>query len=169
MSLMEQWDLVSHKFLNQPWVMYETLHGITLEDLLAGEDPDTWFRPVRAQAHMHLVLDDKKEPLPTLAICKTTRPPRPLFTSVAELFMPRPVLHMMPTVPAQCVYQMQCPPQCELPVIFDSGASCGLSPVRSDFVGDLQPPDVEEMKGIGASIKTVGKGTVEWPIVDLQG
>ena len=66
-------------------------------------------------------------------------------------------------------YPLQRPPQLDLPVIFDSGASCSLSPVRSDFVGELLPPDVSEMRGIGASIKTVGKGLVEWPIIDLRG
>ena len=46
MRVFEQWDLTSHKFLNQFWLMYETIHGITIENCLAGEDPNEWFQLV---------------------------------------------------------------------------------------------------------------------------
>ena len=117
---------------------------------------------------MRLVLDQNLEPLPTFAVKRAPAAHHRTFTTlVAELFLPRTL--STSTTTALGAYPLQRPPQRELPVIFDSGASCSLSPIRSDFVGELQPPDVGEMKGIGASIKTVGKGTVEWPIVDLRG
>jgi hypothetical protein len=64
--------------------------------------------------------------------------------------------------PFACLTQ----PEHEIPVIIDTGASTSLTPVIGDFLGDLEPAPMNEIKGLTAKTRVVGKGTVEWAIRD---
>lgn len=57
----------------------------------------------------------------------------------------------------------------DLPIVFDTGASLSVTPFLSDFVGELEEPDVEEMKGLVDSVQVKGVGIVEWVIRDANG
>ena len=55
------------------------------------------------------------------------------------------------------------------PLIFDSGASYSLTPVKSDFITAIKPPKINTLHGIGHSNKVEGEGTVEWRLTDVKG
>jgi len=54
-----------------------------------------------------------------------------------------------------------------IPIVVDSGASKGLSPIKSDFIKFT--PCNSHIDGIGASSAVKGKGIVRWKVVDLHG
>jgi GAG-pre-integrase domain len=58
---------------------------------------------------------------------------------------------------------------CGMPIVFDTGASCSISPLREDFIGDLEKPMYATVKGLKGEIKVVGQGIVEWSIFDMDG
>jgi len=60
-------------------------------------------------------------------------------------------------------------PTPDLPIVIDTGASTSITPVLSDFVGDLSPASTAEVNQLSGSTKVVGKGLVEWEIQDLWG
>ena len=57
----------------------------------------------------------------------------------------------------------------DIPVIFDTGCSCSLTPIMDDFVSKLDTTDVEEMRGLADAVSIEGIGWVEWPIRDVFG
>ena len=57
----------------------------------------------------------------------------------------------------------------DLPIVFDTGCSLSVSPFKSDFVGDLEEPDVNDMRGLSDSVKVCGMGSVEWVVRDANG
>ena len=48
-----------------------------------------------------------------------------------------------------------------LPIIIDSGASCSLTPNKHDFIGDICPATINELRGLSNTTKVLGVGTVE--------
>jgi hypothetical protein len=56
-----------------------------------------------------------------------------------------------------------------MPIVFDAGASCCISPLLEDFIGDLETPMYATVKGLKKGIKVVGQGIVEWTIFDMDG
>jgi hypothetical protein len=56
-----------------------------------------------------------------------------------------------------------------LPIVLDTGASWSVTPDVNDFVGDIAPADVTELKSLDAKIQVHGVGTVEWEIRDAVG
>jgi hypothetical protein len=56
-----------------------------------------------------------------------------------------------------------------MPIVFDTGASSSVSPLREDFIGELQPPQIQTLQGLKGTISVAGSGTVEWTIFDVYG
>jgi hypothetical protein len=56
-----------------------------------------------------------------------------------------------------------------MPIVFDTGASASVSPLREDFIGLLDPPLFPTLKGLKYTIKVVGSGMLEWTIIDVDG
>jgi Reverse transcriptase (RNA-dependent DNA polymerase) len=56
-----------------------------------------------------------------------------------------------------------------MPIVFDTGASASVTPIRDDFVGDLIKPPYSCLKGLKGSINVVGAGHVDWTIFDVHG
>ena len=56
-----------------------------------------------------------------------------------------------------------------LPIVIDSGASCSLTPNKHDFIGDIRPATISELRGLSNTTKVLGVGTVEWTIRDVFG
>jgi hypothetical protein len=54
----------------------------------------------------------------------------------------------------------------DLPVVLATGASTSLSPVLSDFIGPLEPAPLNEIRGLTATTRVIGKGKVRWTICD---
>jgi hypothetical protein len=54
----------------------------------------------------------------------------------------------------------------DLPIVLDTGASTSLTPVLSDFIGPLEPAPHNEIRGLTASTRVIGKGKVCWTIRD---
>jgi hypothetical protein len=53
----------------------------------------------------------------------------------------------------------------DLPIVLDTGgASTSLTPELSDFIGPLEPAPLNEIRGLTASTRVIGKGNVCWTI-----
>jgi hypothetical protein len=57
----------------------------------------------------------------------------------------------------------------ELPIVIDTGASCSITPMHSDFIGTIDPSDVSTLNNISGTTAVVGQGTIEWNIQDAKG
>jgi hypothetical protein len=57
----------------------------------------------------------------------------------------------------------------ELPIVIDTGASCSITPVHSDFTSTIQPSNVPVLNNISGTTAVVGQGTIEWNIQDANG
>ena len=153
-----------HKYLHQSWVMYDMQYGLSIDDILAHEDPDDWLRLPRDQQQINNVLDSHQSTLKCTAIKPTAK------CFIAELYMgdrtPRPQ-----PIAENCLqaYQLQTNPQGNYPIVLDTGASASLTPCKNDFVGEITTKGVSKLKGIGTSMAVNGKGWVEWPVQNLFG
>lgn len=56
-----------------------------------------------------------------------------------------------------------------LPIVFDTGASTSVTPLREDFLGSLELPQVHSLHGLKGAIEVKGTGIVSWPIIDMYG
>ena len=72
-------------------------------------------------------------------------------------------LHPKPSTES-LVYLEQHTSRHDLPIIFDTGCSCSLTPVRDDFVSPLDDTTCKEMKGLSDSVPIQGIGWVEWTV-----
>ena len=52
-----------------------------------------------------------------------------------------------------------------IPVIFDSGCTHAMAPVKTDVIGKITPTN-KLMNGLGATVRVVGVGTVGWSFKD---
>jgi hypothetical protein len=57
----------------------------------------------------------------------------------------------------------------ELPLVIDTGASCSITLIHSDFISTIQPSDVPVLNNITGTMAVVGQGTIEWNIQDANG
>lgn len=53
--------------------------------------------------------------------------------------------------------------------MIDTGASLALTPVRSDFVGEIHSCNTRDLHEISSSTKVFGKGIVKWTVRDVFG
>jgi hypothetical protein len=56
-----------------------------------------------------------------------------------------------------------------LPIVFDTGFSMSVTPLRQAFIGDLEPSPTESLQGLKGKVKVVGVGRVSWTVFDLHG
>ena len=56
-----------------------------------------------------------------------------------------------------------------IPVVFDTGASVSISPVKEDFIGEIHTVTNETIKGLAHEINIAGYGRVRWVIRDMFG
>jgi hypothetical protein len=61
------------------------------------------------------------------------------------------------------------PTEEEYPVVLDSGASTSIMPYRDDFIGMIKPCKMKSLKGLTDTTPVIGRGWVEWSIVDVFG
>ena len=52
-------------------------------------------------------------------------------------------------------------PNCDVPVVFDTGCSFSVTPFESDFVTDIEPTEVKELVGLTDKVNIQGVGTIE--------
>jgi hypothetical protein len=57
----------------------------------------------------------------------------------------------------------------ELPIVIDTGASCSLTPIYSDFISTIDPSDIPTLNNISGKTPVVGQGRIEWNIQDARG
>ena len=57
----------------------------------------------------------------------------------------------------------------ELPIVIDTGASCSLTPIHSDFIGTIEPANIPSLNNISGKTTVVGQGQIEWKIQDVNG
>jgi Reverse transcriptase (RNA-dependent DNA polymerase) len=55
------------------------------------------------------------------------------------------------------------------PIVIDTGATVSITPVKSDFVGELRTPNDEVIKGLTSTTKIAGYGRVRWMLKDCFG
>ena len=56
-----------------------------------------------------------------------------------------------------------------VPLIFDTGASISLSPVRSDFIGPIRPVQHVHIKGIASGLQAEGVGDISYNFTNDAG
>ena len=66
-----------------------------------------------------------------------------------------------------CVHVASDQLRAKVPIVFDTGASCSLSPFLEDFDGPIEKPDFSELRGIANAVKIEGIGWVNWTIRDF--
>jgi hypothetical protein len=57
----------------------------------------------------------------------------------------------------------------DIPIVFDTGASMSLTPLREDFEGEVGVPPITTMHGLQGAVKVVGVGKVSWTVFDAYG
>jgi hypothetical protein len=58
----------------------------------------------------------------------------------------------------------------ELPIVIDTGASCSITPLLSDFTSTPSSPDTKSLGSLTSASTTVtGQGPIEWNIEDVHG
>jgi hypothetical protein len=57
----------------------------------------------------------------------------------------------------------------ELPIVIDTGSSCSLTPIYSDFIGTIDPSDIPTLNNISGKTPVVGQGIIEWNIQGVRG
>ena len=58
----------------------------------------------------------------------------------------------------------------ELPIVIDTGASCSITPVCSDFIEDLSTPDITSLGSLTSmDTAVVGRERVLWDVEDFHG
>jgi hypothetical protein len=67
------------------------------------------------------------------------------------------------------IYHVDTPSNKDLPIVFDTGTSASVTPLRSDFVQDLKSPNISALHGLKGQIHVVSSGLVKWTIIDLYG
>jgi hypothetical protein len=55
------------------------------------------------------------------------------------------------------------------PIVLDTGASISITPLASDFVGEIQQLHDSRVRGLASATTVAGIGTVEWKLRDLHG
>ena len=56
----------------------------------------------------------------------------------------------------------------ELPIIIDTGTSCSITPVQSDFIEELSTPDITTLGSLTSTdTAVVGQGRVMWDVEDF--
>jgi hypothetical protein len=56
-----------------------------------------------------------------------------------------------------------------LQIVFDTGCSMSVTPLRQDFVGDLDPSPTESLQGLKGKVRVVGVERVSWTVFDQHG
>jgi hypothetical protein len=57
----------------------------------------------------------------------------------------------------------------DIPIVFDTGASMSLTPLREDFEGEVTAPLIKSMHGLKDEVKVIGVGKVSWTVFDAFG
>ena len=58
----------------------------------------------------------------------------------------------------------------ELPIVIDTGASCSITPLRSDFIEELSTPDISSVGSLTSTdTAVVGQGRIQWDVKDFHG
>ena len=57
----------------------------------------------------------------------------------------------------------------EPPIVIDTGASASITPLRSDFTGPLDTPDLHELRQVNGLTQVLGQGLVRWKVEDMAG
>ena len=57
----------------------------------------------------------------------------------------------------------------KLPIVIDTGASCSITPIISDFVNKLKTPDIANLNQLSGQTSVVGQGCSSWNVEDVNG
>lgn len=57
----------------------------------------------------------------------------------------------------------------EMPIVFDTGASMSVMPLREDFEDELEAPPITSMQGLKDKVNVIGVGKVSWTVFDMHG
>ena len=162
--------------------MHDLQFGVSLNDLISDDvDPSKVTRTIKQVHHATFLSSPhfdtpSMEAIMPLAINRMWRiPTRPRATVAAlshlyEVGNPLLLSNKYETI----TFEDFCAGQAKLdlasysnhvqepPIVLDTGASTSLTPVLSDFVGELTKPESVDIQGLSSSTKVVGVGTVEW-------
>ena len=92
---------------------------------------------------------------------------RPWSQYLSTLDLPCSALYHSAFVPVQQSAFIGVAHEDEIPIVIDTGASCSLSPLRSDFLTFTSVDS--KISGVGAQASIQGVGMVKWTVTDQNG
>jgi hypothetical protein len=66
-------------------------------------------------------------------------------------------------------YAFNADAQLVYPIVLNTGALISITPLASDFVGEIQQLHDSRVRGLASASTVAGIGTVEWKLRDLHG
>ena len=168
-SELEDYTRLTHSFLHHSWLMYDMQYGISLDDLCQVIDPIRHYRTMMACSSDALM--GKNSPITCLSGTTT----RGIAGVAMALFQHDDSLTDEEIRVAKYrkikdrLEHYSLKVTGNVPVVLDTGASYSLTPILEDFVTELSPAPISEIRGVTATAQVVGQGLVEWPIRDIFG
>jgi hypothetical protein len=171
-----------HKLLHQSWIMYDMQFGVSIHDLIDDIDPSRQWRMIK---RLHQMTKGASTPLST-ALLRTSQSQGNRFQlcciALANWVKAEGTIGIVPThdnvVGSKDVYSNESTlasiyqadqSGVHVPVVLDTGASFSITPFLNDFVGQIQPSNINSLNGLSSKTSVSGVGTVEWPIRDVFG
>ena len=163
---------LEHKLLHQSHMMYDLRYGISLNDFVSTVHPiEEWHAQEMLMRSDFLQSSNEKKQeqikaadIAALEIQKTIdatvdKSTWPGWPSASD--------KILTEVRRVSVYFT--PKEDEGPVVLDTGASISITPYGDAFVGPIEPSQLTSLTGLTDSTPVVGRGRVEWSIVDVFG
>ena len=195
----EYFASIKHRLLGQSWIQFEEFYGRSIDDLMGDDDPTAHIRNLKRVAEslrdgsplptrvVHAAPNSITKFYHRISsFFSALSNPYVLFGCVAgfngfNFLLPikeqhkrsRPIV-VQPNTSYQSVFDSSqlftyLAGKAEIPVIIDTGASISLTPVITDFVGEIEPADLDSLQGLSSKTKVCGQGIVNWKIQDMFG
>ena len=178
----ERFESVRTKLLHVPDVMFGFQYGIDLDEYVSRLDPIKQFRTLRELSGIGFIHTTRstegartgssrfqRRALIAAAHLTNTLPTSLQFSNEQNTLDVEklPAHELAELTRNRSVYFSNKPD--DLPIVIDTGGTRSVTPVPTDFVGELQIADTEDLQGLSASTPVKGVGTVEWTVKDVFG
>jgi len=175
----ECFERVKSKVLHVPHVMFGLQYGVDIDELVSPIDPIRQFRILQSLSGPDVVFkpvsmikmssqgtgNQFHDALIAAAHLTNTLPTqlqRDAFVTEAERrteLTPRLLVELTRN---RSIYFSN--KNDVLPIVIDTGGSKSVSPVKSDFIGEIRLADVNDLQGLSGLTAVIGVRTVRWTI-----
>jgi len=169
-------ETMKHKLLHHEWIMFNMQFGIDLNDFVQSIDPLQSIKVIKElNSNEFLKSAGMLKPMSMISLQSNVamfnheRSPTadPIEFNNLSFNKYQDLSSVSSQFTPTYLQSLQMNKMNDLPIVIDTGASTSITPVLGDFVGDLKPTDIAEVKQLSGNTKVVGKGIVEWEVRDL--